>query len=127
MNAPVNTVEQSAEATEAATVVLRHERSGRSVLLDLSGERGQIEIRTAGGELELSIRLTESGPVLSVSAARIELKAVEAVAVHCRRFEVEATEAARIESAGGIELKATADLRLDGERLYLNCDRDFSG
>jgi hypothetical protein len=113
------------EVDAAVARVIHHPASGRRVVFDLSGSQGEIEVRGAGGELELRIRLTAEGPVLSVSAARIELNAVDAVAVRCGSFEVDARDGARITSEGPMELASTGDMRIDGERLLLNCDPDM--
>lgn len=104
-----------------------HEQSQRRVVFNFADERGEIEVRAHDGTLELRITLTESGPVLSVSAARIELMATDTVAVRCRSFEVESTETMRLRSAGPIEVKAAGDLRLDGDQVFLNCEEGFRG
>ncbi len=119
--------DKSTPAASKRAQTLVHEPSQRRIVFDFANERGEIEVRTEDGALELRITLTESGPVLSVSAARIELSATETVAVRCRNFEVETTESMRLRSAGPIEVKAAGDLRLDGDQVFLNCEEGFRG
>ncbi len=117
----------SPSTAAAGSQTLIHEPSRRRIVFDFVNERAEIEVRTQDGTLELRITLTESGPVLSVSASRIELSATETVAIRCRNFEVETTETARLRCAGAIEVKAAGDLRLDGDQVFLNCEDGFRG
>lgn len=108
--------------------------SGRSVLVraDERGER--VEIRSPGGELELRIALTESGPVLTLRGARLEIDSTDTVAVNCRRFELNTTEGVALKAAGDIDLRSAAEFRLktqgdtwiDGKMVMLNC-KDRTG
>ena len=91
----------SHEAAQAETRILP---SGRSVVLRLAEGAEELEIRSPRGDVEVRIVLTESGPVVRVSGARLELDAAETVAVRCRRFEVRAEE----------------DVCLDGAMIRLN-------
>jgi hypothetical protein len=128
MTAPEHLVRNgSTPEASACKQTIVHEPSQRRVVFDFANERGEIEVRTQDGALELRITLTDSGPVLSVAAARIELVATETVAVRCRSFEVETTETMRLRSAGPIEVKAMGDLRLDGDQVFLNCEEGFRG
>ncbi len=78
--------------------------SGRSVVVRLAGGAEELEIRSPQGAVEVRILLTDSGPVVRLSGARLELDAAETVAVSCRRFEV----------------RAEGDICLDGAMIRLN-------
>jgi len=102
-----------------------------SVRSDPQGE--SIVVRAAGGKLELSIRMTDAGPVLSLKGVRLELEAADSVAVNCREFAVNAREAVRLESAGDVQVRSDAEIRLrsagdtyvDADYVKLNClDRE---
>ncbi len=116
-----------AEERPGLVQTLEHGPSGRRIMLDLAEDRGEIEVRTQDGLLELRITLTENGPVLRVSAARIELHAADTVAVRCATFDVQTTQATTLSSAGPIEVKAAGNLRLDGDQVFLNCEEGFRG
>jgi hypothetical protein len=89
---------------EAAQAEARILPSGRSVVVRLAAGAEELEIRSPRGEVEVRIVLTETGPVVRLSGARLELDAAETVAVRCRRFEVRAEE----------------DICLDGAMIRLN-------
>lgn len=91
-----------------------------------------IEIRAADGRVELAIRFTEAGPVLSFESASVELRSTRDVTVECDSFAVKAREAATIEAAevdvtstsGELRLTGATDAWLTAEMLLLNCDRE---
>ena len=62
--------------------------SGRTVVIRADSQGEAIEVRSAGGEMELRIALTEQGPVLTLRGARLEIDAADTVAVNCRHFAV---------------------------------------
>src|SRR5689334_3080815 len=103
--------------------------SGRRLVVRVGSEGEELEVRDRGGELELSVVLTDAGPVVRIRAARIALESPETISVQCRRFEVETSEAVQLRSKGDVEVKARemrvrteADVHLDGAMIRLNCD-----
>jgi hypothetical protein len=82
---------------------------GRQVAITRDGARQAVEIRAASGQLELRIRLTADGPVLSLDAVKVELRATD-VAVECETFDVKASERVTIASAGTAEVKADGQI-----------------
>lgn len=113
-------------------------RSGRSVEVEDEGDGAEsLAVRAPDGRIELSVRLTDRGPVLSLRAARLVLEGEHAVDVECEDFRVRARNAvdlsaggdARVEGHGvmlesrraDVSLQANDDVRLDGERVLLNC------
>lgn len=101
---------------------------GRSLELSNTGTDDVVEIRAASGQLELRIVLTEDGPVLQLDAVKMSLSASESVAIDCKRFAVNASEEAALESGGEFVIKAegelqttsTGDTRVVGKCIYLN-------
>ncbi|XXT18517.1 hypothetical protein WME94_50635 [Sorangium sp. So ce429] len=89
--------------------------------------------------LDLEIIVTPAGPIVRVRAQAVELDAVDAVAVHCEQFKVEARGAIALRAGGAATLEASAvnvearvggavirandDVQLLGEQILLNCDR----
>jgi hypothetical protein len=87
-----------------------------------------LQVRSPSGELEVHICLTEDGPVVHLRSARLELDALEAVALNCRRLEVNTEESTRLNTAGELQLtgqemrvQTTGDIHLNGEVIHLNC------
>jgi len=88
---------------------------GRQVAVVRDGGSQTVELRAASGQLELRIRLTEEGPVLSLDAVRLDVRAVESVDIQCKDFTVTASESATISSGGTAALKAAGDVEVEGE------------
>ncbi len=77
-----------------------------------TGAEDLVEIRGADGALELRLKLTEDGVVLQLEAARISLKADQSIDLECQTLNVNA--------AADVNLQARGDLRVRGERVYIN-------
>ena len=131
-------VERIFEAADlrAPERVLAAPASGRSIALESDVEEDRLVIRAPDGAVELTIRLTAAGPVLSLRGASLELTATESVTIECDRFavrargdaEVVAGGDARVEGhaahvqarRGNVEIQANDDVVVEGERIYLN-------
>lgn len=109
------------------TLVEKRLPSGRSVTLRIEGAEEAIEVRSAQGEVDVRIVLTDAGPVVSLRGARLELESPD-VAVKCNRFEVQAEEDLRLRSARDVHIdadelhaKTERDIHLNGAYIRLNC------
>ena len=102
--------------------------SGATVSLRSDLEGDDILVRSAGGAMEIRVRLTEEGPVLSLRGVRLEIEAQDSVAVKCREFAIHASEGLRV-SAGNVEVQSDSEIRMrsgaqtfiDGDYVNLNC------
>jgi hypothetical protein len=97
----------------AAGQLMMNLQHGRTLTVEPAAEADLVELRAADGTLELRLKLTEDGVVLQLEAARISLKAAESIDLECKNFNVEAGSGVQIESQNG-------DLRMRGERIYIN-------
>jgi hypothetical protein len=104
-------------------------RSGATLAVE-TGPRGEtIVLRSAAGTVDLTIRMTDEGPVLSLSGVRFEISAADAVQVRCREFTVEARDRVALRSGGDVAVESGAEVRLrsagatwvDGDYVNLNC------
>ena len=101
---------------------------GRRLEVEKQSAGDVVTIRGTEGEVELRVTLTDAGPVLHFSAAAVALDA-EKVEVSCDNFRVHAKKevALRGETVtaramlGDLSLKANDDVRVQGERIRLNC------
>lgn len=115
--------------------------------LELIGQRKIIVRRGEGedalvllerdGKMSLSVSITEQGVTLSIGGAALELRLereltidAESIVLHGRSGVSLTTEgqlasvarSVRVETThGNIELEANDDVKLDGERILLNC------
>jgi uncharacterized protein (DUF2345 family) len=117
--------------------------SGRAVTVE-GGASDRITVRNPQGLVELSIRFTAEGPVLSFAAAAIDLTSEGEIRVDCERLSLRARKELTLTSGGDLResvagrasleahdvriearrgdvaVKANDDVRLDGERVLLN-------
>src|SRR5688500_8840658 len=89
--------------------------SGRSVTVRAGGGREVLEVRAAGGAVEVEVVLTDEGPVVRLSGARLEIASPAAVRVDCRRLELRAAEGLSLESDADVRLRAGGDVHLNGK------------
>ena len=101
---------------------------GRQVAVVEHAGQQAVEIRAASGQLELRIKLTAEGPVLSLDGVKVELNAAESLQIKCKDFKVEASESTTIESKGELKIKSDGEMELDspsdvrikGKKIWLN-------
>src|SRR3954471_11462953 len=109
--------ELSEETSDRREIYLRE---GRTLSVEQSGTDELVEIRSASGQVELRIKLTEEGPVLQVESARLQLKATEAVEIESKRVEIRATETVQLTSKDEVKVEAEGEVRVNGKMIYLN-------
>jgi hypothetical protein len=112
--------------------------SGRSIECHDAPAGGElVTIRNPAGRVELEVRLTEAGPVLLFDAAQLELRATGRIRADCESLEIvtagdaalrvggELSTSARTtdiaSTRGDVRIRANDDVRLNGERVKLNC------
>lgn len=124
---PARPPDTSVEATSDA--LRRTFPSGRSLDLRIGSHQECIEVRSANGDLELSITLTDDGPVFKLRGARLEIDSTDAVAVRCRSFELATEDSLSLHSGGSISVNTEDEIRMrsaqqtfiDGDYVNLNC------
>jgi hypothetical protein len=102
--------------------------SGRSVLVKVTPECEELEIRDAEGQVEVCVILTGAGPVVRIRGGRLELDAADTVALRCRRFDLQTSESTELSSSGAVRItgqelrvKTDHDIHLNGQVIRLNC------
>ena len=102
--------------------------SGRQILIQSDGKEERLEIVEPKGEVVMSVRLTETGPIVTVKGAHLELKATETIALDAKKIKIKAKEEAVVESKGGLkidsakkmDIHAEDDIRVVGKMIHLN-------
>lgn len=127
---PATLVASAMADTESSHLLERRLPSGRSLALRTDGGSEELEIRSARGEVEVRIVLTDAGPLVTLRGARLLMDAPE-VAVRCRSFDVQASESLRLRSQGETLLEADElrartehDIHMNGAHIRLNCTPD---
>lgn len=102
--------------------------SGRELAVRSTPEGEQIEVRSASGDLELRIALTDAGPVLQLRGVRLEIDSTEAIALRCKELEVDAQAISmraqkdvRIDAQGQMNIQTGGLTNIDAEIINLNC------
>ena len=94
--------------------------SGRTVAMVIGDDGEEIRVHAPDGQVEVTITLTEAGPVVRLSAAKLQLDAVEDVSVTCRDFKVETSGRVDIQSEDEIHMKSPKDVFVEGAIIWLN-------
>ena len=102
--------------------------SGRQILIQSDGKEERLEILEPKGEVVMSVRFTETGPIVTVRGAHLELKATETLALDAKKIKINAREEAVVESKGDLkidsakkmDIHAEDDIRVVGKMIHLN-------
>jgi uncharacterized protein (DUF2345 family) len=74
------------------------------------GAEDIVSVYAPSGRVEVSIRMTDEGPVLSVSAAALQLRARGALDIDCERLRVRARDGIALEARGSLRQEAGGDV-----------------
>lgn len=96
-------------------------RSGRRLELR-QGRLDEIEITSPDGRVELHVRFTPEGPVLSFEGARIDLSNARELNLRADQVRVRARERIDISSEDEVVVRGRGNVSIDGENVMLNCD-----
>lgn len=102
--------------------------SGRQIIVDASEKEELIQIVEPKGEISMTIRMTENGPVITVRGAHLELKSAETITLEAKKIEMRAEQETVLTSKGSIDIKSTKkmdigsddDIRVKGKLIHLN-------
>lgn len=108
--------------------------SGRTLAVESAAGEERLEIRSAGGDVEISITLSDTGPVVRVNGASLQIKSTEEVSVQCRKLNLQTEEELSIRTGGKfnvltdteISMKSGGQSFFDADYVNLNC-RDRTG
>jgi hypothetical protein len=102
--------------------------SGRQIVVRIEETTERLEIRSPQGDVEVSLELTDRGPVLKLSGVRLDIHATDTVALNCKDFRIRTSETFAVDSGGRVEFKSRGDTSIDANWLNLNCvERAGSG
>ena len=101
--------------------------SGRYILIR-SGEQEELLEIIERGQVVVTVRLTDEGPVVTVQGAHLELKSIETLALEAKEVKIKAKEKASIESMGSMKIDSSEkmdihsdkDIRVVGKIIHLN-------
>jgi len=115
------------------------------LIINREGGQELIQVSNNTGEITITIEVTEKGPVLRLKGGVINIQATEKFTVESPVIELKAEQELRLSSEGdlhqqvkrdsfnmariqhitadlgNVNIKANDDVRLDGERVKLNC------
>lgn len=102
-------------------------RDGRRLVIGEVGTDQLVEVRNAGGMVEVRILLTEQGPVLQMEAVRLQLKASEAIELESPHVAIIGAETLAlsggkitVEGEQDVDIEAQGDVHVVGTKIYLN-------
>jgi hypothetical protein len=95
-----------APETQGPRPAVMHLRSGRSISVTEVGGEEQLEVRAAGGTVLLSMRLTDEGPVVSLSGASLSISAAKTLSLSAETLRLSASADISIEAGGALVQKS---------------------
>lgn len=101
--------------------------SRRRILIHSREKEDLLEI-IERGEVVVTVRLTDEGPVVTVQGAHLELKSTETLALEAKEVKIKAEEKTSIESMGSLKIDSSKkmdihsddDIRVVGKIIHLN-------
>jgi hypothetical protein len=106
-------------ASEKKELLQQSLPSGRSLSIHVVDGIEEIEIRNENGPIEISIRLTAEGPVISLSGGQIGL-AAKNIRLEAEQLSLNSTGDLDIRAGGELRLNSQTDLRLNGNVIHIN-------
>lgn len=80
-------------------------------------EPDRLVVRGPAGDVQLTVRFTPEGPVLSFAAAAIDLQAKGALTIDCERLDVKAREGMSLRTAGDLTQSAAGTATVEAGRV----------
>ena len=97
--------------------------SGRTVAVNAADGEERLEIRGVGGEVEVSIALTDDGPVVRLTGANLQISSTETVALNCKRLELTTSEDLAIRTGGSLAVQSANEIRMkSAQQTFLDAD-----
>jgi hypothetical protein len=101
--------------------------SRRCIFIRSSEKEDLLEI-IERGEVVVTVRLTDEGPVVTVQGAHLELKSTETLTLEAKEVKIKAEEKTSIESMGSLKIDSSKkmdihsddDIRVVGKIIHLN-------
>lgn len=131
---------QSAVSHESLDLAGEHR-----LLLRRGAGRDVLDLVASDGRIQISIEITRDGPVLRLEGAAVAIRASSELSLEADRLTLHGRDSVSVSSGGRVEvrtpgdirteartqevrathgnvnLKANDDIRLDGERVLVNC------
>lgn len=113
--------EQTAKVDGSRTLACR---SGRALTVHEAGPGIDdcLEVRSPEGKVELSVRFTAQGPVLSFEGAHLDLKSAARVSLDCEELVLNGRKGVSLRSGGEMVVRSQDDMHIDGGNVLINCD-----
>jgi len=102
--------------------------SGREIVVHSDEEDDLIQIFEPEGEISMTIRMSDAGPVFTVRGAQLKLESTETITLEAKKIEIHAQEETVIGSEGGVEIDSAKkmdihsdeDIHIEGKIIHLN-------
>lgn len=86
------------------------------------GEEDCLSVTGPDGRVELSVRFTSEGPVLSFDGAKLSLEKASELDLSCDRLTLRGRKGVELSSGGDLAVRGQGDVQVDGENVLINCD-----
>lgn len=89
--------------------------SGRQIIVDSGEKEDRIQIVEPEGEVVMTVRMTDGGPVITVHGAHLELKSTETITLEAKKIEIRADEEAAVTSKGSLKVTSANNMDIHSD------------
>jgi hypothetical protein len=79
-------------------------------------------VTSPDGTVELTVRFTPEGPILSFSGARLDLSHAGQLNLSCEELRLHGRRGVELQSGAEVVVRGAGDVHLDGRNVLINCD-----
>jgi len=105
-----------------------HLNSGRQIVVHSDETEELIQIVEPEGEISMTLRMTDTGPVFTFRGAQLKLESTETITLEAKKIKIHAQEKAVIDSEGEVEIDSAKkmdihsddDIRVEAKIIHLN-------
>jgi hypothetical protein len=102
--------------------------SGRQVVIQSEGMEEVVRIVEPEGNISLTVRMTDKGPVVTLTGAHLEISSTESITLDSRNIVLNSRENTLLKSEGGLRIDAEGevdihsedDIRVEAKIIHLN-------
>jgi hypothetical protein len=95
-------------------------RGRYQMIVNRQPQQDSVALIASDGAVRFRIVITDNGPEITVEAQTLSLRTSGTLAIDAERIQLHGREAVAVTTGGGIQIEANQNVRINGERIYLN-------
>jgi hypothetical protein len=95
-------------------------RGRYQMIVNRQTQQDSVALVASDGAVRFRIVITDSGPEITVEAKTLSLHTSGTLAIDADRIHLHGREGVAVTAGGGVHIEANQNVRINGERIYLN-------